>query len=302
MSNLGEGMPVFKKSENSNEEMNSSTIDLHFLRHSIKSKDKYEDDRMVPLTEAGAQLAKDNAYQDVNLAQAVAFGSDRIRAQQTAGLAMAGVHDEIVGNETPEELKEKLKNGNTFGKIAVDDRLDFKDDESTPLGKKFTEALGQGKYLKFTIEDSDRLAKELGDTSGAHYSRKAADVAQVVEKYLKVAPRWNKLVNEKKIDGTNEQKYQQTLERYLGTHQGMQESFLAKLIEKTEGLAKRDAFVQVLGDKGFDYMEGFETKIVTKSTGESTLFVSYESKDKSFVFKREIPVSMVQEIIAEGLK
>ncbi len=152
---------------------------------------------------------------------------------------------------------------------------------------------GRGEYLKAIIEDSDRVALATGDTSGAAYSNKAAQIAQIIEKYIKIAPRWNKLVQEK----TN--KYTENLERYLGTHQGMQESFLAKIIEKTKGLEERNKFLASVGDTGFDYIEGFETDISTKQNGEIVIKIKY-SKDKdgkSFSFDQEVPIAIIQEII-----
>ena len=278
-----------------NEKPPETKIDLHFFRHSIKSNEKiseHDHDRL--LSKEGRELAVERAYQDANLEQSVAFGSKRFRAQETAGFVMAGSNEEITGTETMDELKEKLDQDLKVGsKIGIDDRLNFLDDSTSPLGKKLDEAIARGEYLKALVEESDRIAKETGDSSGANYSRKAADIARVIEKYIKISPRWNKLVEEKP------ETYKPTLERYLGTHQGMQESFLAKIIEKTDGIEARDAFVKMLGNNGFDFIEGFETEIVADSTGKTAIKISYRKEDKNFSFEREVPQSFVKEIIKE---
>lgn len=277
------------------ESLKETKIDLHFFRHSIKSSDKVSvHDHDTLLSKEGRELAKERAYSDVNLDQSVAFGSKRVRAQETAGFVMAGIDDNITGTETMAELKEKLDKDLKIGsKIGIDNRLNFLDDESTPLGKKLHEAIGRGEYLKFIVEESDRIAKETSDTSGANYSRKAADIARIIEKYIKISPRWNKLFEEKSDT------YKPTLERYLGTHQGMQESFLAKVIEKIEGIEARDTFIKTVGGQGFDFIEGFETEIITKPNKEVTIKLTYKKEDQNFSFEREIPQYLIQSIVGE---
>lgn len=278
-----------------NEKLPETKIDLHFFRHSIKSSDKVSaHDYNILLSAEGRQLAKERAYDDVNMNQSIAIGSKRIRAQETAAFVMAGSSDDITGTESISELKEKLDKDLKIGsKIGIDDRLNFRDDETTPLGKKLHEAIGRGEYVKFIVEESDRIAKETKDTSGANYSHKAADIARIIEKYIKISPRWNKLVAEKS------ETYNPTLERYLGTHQGMQESFLAKMIEKTDGVQARDEFVKITGNQGFDFIEGFETELLTGVTGEMKIKISYHKEGQPFLFTREISPSLVEEIISE---
>jgi hypothetical protein len=43
----------------------------------------------------------------------------------------------------------------------------------------------------------------------------------------------------------------------LGSHGGVTESFLLKVIEKIKGVAERDRFVSIIGNQ-FDFLEGFE--------------------------------------------
>ena len=283
------------KALENNEAKKETKIDLHFFRHSIKSSDQVSaSDSGVLLSDAGRVLSKEKAFTDVNHNQAMVFGTSRLRTQETGALVMAGESPDITGDETLDELKEKINKDLKIGsRIAVDNRLNFMDDESTPLGKKLHEAIARKEYLKFIVEESDKVAKETGDTSGANYSRKAADIARVIQKYITISPRWSGIVNDKS------EKYTPVLERYLGTHQGMQESFIAKLLEKTDGVAARDAFVASLGNVGFDYIEGFEVKISTNPNGEISVDASYKSKDPKISFNKRIPKALIAEIVAE---
>ena len=288
-----EGKPAVE-----NNEKISSKIELHFFRHSIKGPVPPDgQEPQTRLTDKGRILAVERSYQDVNHTQALAFGSPRDRTQETVGFVMAGSRDDITGQETLEELKEKINKDLKIGsKIGIDTRLNFTDDPTSPVGKMLEPAINEGTYLKALIETSDDLARETGDMTGATYSEKAAQIAKIIEKYLAVAPRWNKLVEEKS------NQYTPNLERYFSTHQAMQESFLAKVIEKTKGLASRNDFISIVGNQGFDFIEGFEADLVTKQNGEIALHVRY-SKDKDgkhFKFDQDVPLKIIQEIIKEG--
>src|SRR5258708_1764632 len=134
------------------------------------------------------------ANPEVNIDQAVAFGSPRIRSQQTAGYEMAGTLDEITGNESYEELKTKLKTGLEYGsKLGTDVRLDFPEKSGSPYAKEIKQAFADGYLLKYLVNDSDRRAVELGDDVSYTYSREAAGLAKILEKYLKIAPQWEQL-------------------------------------------------------------------------------------------------------------
>ena len=89
-------------------------------------------------------------------------------------------------------------------------------------GKKALEAAKNGKYLKFLVEDSDRLAKEENDDKSSTYSNQAQAIASIVEKYYNIAPRFNELAQDK------DKKYEDTMKRFLGSHQGVFGKFFGK--------------------------------------------------------------------------
>ncbi len=279
----------------------SSRIELHFFRHSIKESDVVsETDHGVRTSREGKRLLKQDTFSNVNLDQAVAFGSPRDRAQEAAGFMMAGHRDDITEDDTLESLKEKLDAELKYGsKIGVDHRLDFHESRTgSPVARMLYAAMDRGEYAKAIIEDSDKMAEEIGDASGANYSFKAAGIASVIEKYMKVAPRWDQLVAEKSGQ------YTDTLERYFGTHQGMSESFLAKVIEKTQGLESRARFIEAFSKQGFDFNKGFGMEILTGPHGEQALKINMiiEGKDDvpGHVLDQEVSAATIREIIQEG--
>jgi len=87
----------------------TSKIDLRFFRHGEKEPSvSGKPDEEIQLTEKGRGQAIKKT-EDEDISQSLAFGSSRKRAQQTAGLVMAGKLDEITGNESLDELKQKIK-------------------------------------------------------------------------------------------------------------------------------------------------------------------------------------------------
>jgi len=266
------------------------------MRHDEKEKDKTKSDEEVRLTPAGKMRAKEKAEED-NIDQSMAFGSPRKRTQETAGLVMSGKLEEITGTETLEELKEKLDKDlplKSGSKIMVDDRLNFEADLTSVYAKKALDSAKNGKYLKFLVEDSDRLAKEENDDKSSTYSKQAQAIASVVEKYYSIAPRFNELVQDE------DKNYKDIMKRFFGSHQGVLESFLAKVIEKTMGIKERDNFVKALNDQGFDYAEGFEIDIKNKELGEPTVHLSYKKEKEGetiFEFDEDLPKEMIDSLV-----
>lgn len=287
-------MSFEKLQENESAERTSSEIDLRFFRHDQKENDKTKSDDEVFLTREGRLHAKEQA-RDNELDQSVAFGSPKVRTRQTAGYIMAGASENITGEESFAELKEKIDGDLRVGsKIIVDPRLDFSIGQSEQYGKAAMNAFKEGRYLKFIVEESDHLAEETEESGASTYKRQAQAIASIIQKYLNVAPRWNDIVTK------GEKTYRPELKRFFGTHQGVQEAFLAKVIEKTKGIEERDRFVKVLRDQGFDFSEGMEIKIKTGEDHIQKIHITYrresENPEESFVFDEDIQPDLIAEI------
>lgn len=274
----------------------TSKIDLRFFRHTDKESSKEKTDEEIELTERGRSQAVEKSMDD-DISQSVAFGSSRKRTQQTAGFVMGGLLEEIIGDETLEELKEKLDNELKVGsKIGMDKRLDFDIDFSSDFGKKALEAVKNGQWLKFLVEESDKIAEESQGSGIETYSVYASHVAEIVKKYLVVAKRWDKLAQDESKN------YEDTLKRFFGTHQGIAESFLAKVIETTRGKDERDLFVSALNNQGFDFVDGFEVEIDTIDGKEQKIHILFrKEKDGKVLYEYDeiLPSEVIDKLILE---
>jgi hypothetical protein len=273
----------------------SSKINLRFFRHDEKESDPQKTDHDIELTPKGRMHAKEQAT-ETKLAQSVAFGSPRRRTQETAGFIMAGQSEDITGEESFNELKEKVDKDLGYGtKIAIDPKLNFDMEADNEYVKEATSAFKKGELMKFIVEKSDELAKESGDDKSSTYSRMAASIASIIKKYIGVAPRWNELANDET------KKYDPTMNRFFSTHQGMQESFLAKVIELSKGVEERDRFIQAIKNKGFDYAEGFQAEIITKDASEPMIHISFKkeggSQEETFKFDEIVSMETLERIV-----
>lgn len=285
-----------EKIKSPEEKKYSSKIKLHFFRHGEREP-ATGGDAESELTSEGKEQALQKSKGETNIEQSLAFGSLRKRAQQTAGLVMAGRNETITGHESFDELKNKLESELKIGKkIAIEERLDYQEDVSTDYYKFIKEHIENGDILKFLVEESDELAKKFNDEKTITYSRSARQIAEIIKKYLTIAPRWEELVSDKSKN------YSDALERFMGTHQTIPESFLAKIIEKTSGVEERSKFIEILGNKGFDYVEGFDLEILNTKTGPQIhiIYKNERNKEKPFIFNQNISADLIDEIIKEG--
>lgn len=258
-------------------------VKLHFFRHA-KQRGLTADEKLAGLTDKdrplevedskGMMYAKSLASTDTNTDQTVAYGSPRIRSQQTAMLKAYGAENDFEGATTYEEMKDYVNEGRAVGsKIGQDDRLNF-NEGGAEFNKAMNDAYEAGEYLPWIINESDQVAKDNNDKEASSYTRQAGNIAQIIKKWMQASGNWNKIFSESKND-TNEQKYDDnTLERFFGSHQGVCESFLLRYVEKTEGVEIRNELLNSIGG-GFNFVQGFDLDIVDDANGNKITTLTF---------------------------
>lgn len=268
---------------------------LELMRHSKKEADPSKTDEEILLTDEGRALATERGRElQPQPEVSMAYGSPKKRTQETAARAMlvGSIDDPDAGLEAIEEMvRDHLKYGE---KIREDKRLSF--DLSGPMGQEMLTAFKAGEYLPYLIQKSDQRAIETKDTVSTTYLRQAENVAELVKRYAQVGNNFQKLT-----ERTDKyEQYGNRLERYMGTHQGVAECFVAKVLEKTQGNAERDAFIESIGT-GFGETRGIHIEIV--NTGdEQKIMMTYPVKNKEGIEERqsaEFSAKLLDEIIEE---
>lgn len=241
-------------------------IRLEFFRHDEKSvpttSGERPNDRTVRLTDAGRRNATAVGKRKQPRAEvAVAYGSERERSSETALRQMLANEDVVTPEMSLEAMRtvidQQLKVGR---KDAVSKNLDFTFEGNQTYRDTYMERYLKSKdALVFAWKESDQLARRLKDETSSTYSRFAGNVAELVDKYVRILPRWQEIAAEhpEKYAASNFE-----LQRFFGSHQGVIEPLVMKVIEKTQGAPAVEAFINTLPDKnGFGSSQGFSVDI-----------------------------------------
>ena len=276
----------------SRESLPKASIHLEFFRHDDKAKAaEGQPDTTVRLTEKGRKHASEvGKEKNPNPEVAVAFGSSRERSVETAMRQMLADQPEIGEDTTLEDIKELVAGSVKVGrKDMVDERLNFVW-EGQFKDAAMDHYVNKKDYLLFAVEESDDLVRKLKDHSSTSYSRQAAGIAEIVRRYLEILPNFQRLV----ADNPDKYlKFQNELQRFLGSHATVTESFLMKVIEKTKGRDDVMKFIESLPDKnGFGFSEGFSLDLVGDETG-TDIVLKY--KDQQW----ELTPELIDEIIKD---
>ncbi len=269
-------------SENKAEKTPATKVVIELFRHSLKENDSNRPNSELLLTPEGRELARSHGenlrpYSD----RAVAGASPMDRAAETAMLTMLADEVEIETADSLATMEEKVSEYLPVGKkLYRDERLGF------ALGKGGTgeegmKAFKEGRYLNWLVKDSDHQAIAEKDLVTTTYLRQAGNIAELFERYQAVGDNFHRLAGDK----DKREQYGEKLERYLVSHQGVAESFVAKVIEIQEGLAARDQFASSLGN-GWAETKGIHIEIINDEHGQRS-FISYDDADGK---KKEILV------------
>lgn len=277
-------------------ESTESKIVLYFFRHGKKEAQKEgQKEEDILLTEKGRKQAVEKGQQLTPHPEvSVAFGSERVRSQETAvRIMLSGL--ENINSDTPlEEIQSMIDKELKYGKkVGEDTRLGFIEEEGSEILATSDAWHEKQKRLRYLVDLSDSLVVKNKDLKSTCYTRHAANIALLVKKYIIVGNNFSRLTQE------NPSKYQtfnNTLERYLGTHNGIGESFILKIVEKQQGAAAREELLQAIGEGGFGDTEGFALEIVNQGEIQQ-LVVKLHTKNKDWsIF---IDPRVLDEIIEE---
>ncbi len=278
--------------ERGHEQERETKVILVFMRHGKKEASNDKSNAELLLTEEGRQQAHDKGEKiNPQIDVSVGVGSPRKRTKETALLVMLANEEKIDPKKTSlEKIEEAIaRELRVGGKVYEDQRLDF--NLNGPIGEEMGEAFKRGEYIQYLIQESDRRAIELGDKISSTYTRQAGNIAEVIDRYVAVGDNFHRLASQ--TDKYEE--FGNQLERYLATHLGVVESFVAKVLEKTEGEEKRDEFIRSVGS-GFKETQGMRVEIINKGT-EQEIIITYPLGDKEEKIK--VSKELLDEIIKE---
>ncbi|PJA47726.1 hypothetical protein CO172_00510 [Candidatus Uhrbacteria bacterium CG_4_9_14_3_um_filter_36_7] len=188
------------------------------------------------------------------------------------------------------ELAKEFFPGRTQKEI-ITEKLSFYWDKDSVLGRELYEHDASKDALIYLWKSSDRRVRELLDQKTTSYSRAAGNIAELVQKYVRIFPHWEKIV---KKDPEKYKKFKNEFQRFFGSHQTFIECFLLKVIEKVEGSLAVEDFINRFPDKnGFGFSEGFTVQIKDTEGEKPDLCIHFHEQEWN------IPISILDEIIKE---
>jgi hypothetical protein len=272
-----------KRGEFHEQEPVPSSIRIEFFRHDDKEKPlpdaPKKPDELVRISEAGRQHATDaGKTKSPNPEVGVVYGSGRERTTETALRQMLANEEEITPDMTLEDMKAKIGEEVKVGRKDISSSLlNFNFDGSKGFhDAAFDHFLKSKDLLRWYVTESDNVVRAEKDSTSTSYSRLAGNVAELVDKYMKIYPRWKQITES---DPDKYASYHNELQRFMGTHQSVSEAFLMKVLEKTKGAEAVTSFIDSLKDKnGFGSSEGFTVQIL-ESEGEQQLIVKFRDEE-----------------------
>ncbi|MBU1036806.1 hypothetical protein KKF32_02070 [Patescibacteria group bacterium] len=274
-----------KESKEAKERLETKVV-LNFLRHEDKEKPiEGQSSDEVELTEAGRQAAIDKGREEGKEGHpevGFAVASPKPRAQHTALLRLMSASKEELTDEMDfEEAKALVNKELGFGtKVTHLPELDFH--FVNEFKKRFLKAYAEeGRGLEFLLHESDELGIELGDKESWSYSKMAANIASLIAREMMVGNSFNRIASK---EPNKYKKYDNHIERYLGTHQTVTECFYMKVLEKLHGREKAEEFIEIFRDKegkanGFDFQGGFKVEIVNGPQGQEVILEGVQGFD-----------------------
>jgi hypothetical protein len=280
-------METFTKTEESTvspekKEKIESSVKLFLFRHGKK-------DGAVLSTEGKKEARERGVELDSNKNMAVAGGSPLPRTLETSLRTM--MPDDFEDLASFSDIESKMNEEMKFGKkYYQDDRLGFNIDG--PIADDVMKFFNEGKYMEWLINKSDQLAIDKNDPVSTTYLRQAGNIAEILKKHMKMGDNFNKLATEKEEYQADDKN---TLERYLGTHQGVVESFVLDILRRQEGEAVAQEMAVSMGN-GWNELEGVSIEIKNKGK-EKSVIMSYPSPEG--LKNIEIDPKVIDEIISE---
>lgn len=278
-----------------------ATIRLEIFRHDDKGSNTNADpddsvDRVIPLSAGGRSHSRlvgqeKNPQPEVGLV----YGSSRDRTIESAERQLFSQEEAISDDLSLAEMNALIEGSLAKGKkYRSSPLLDFDFSGSEKFREIKDEHFRDKKdLLVWYLEDSDALVEAERDLISTSYSRLAANVAELVTKYVSAYSRWQKIVEsnpDKYVKFNNE------LQRFMGTHQGVGEAFLMKAIEKTQGKEAVYSFIDSLASKnGFAFGEGYSVVIGEEKleNGENSKSVIINQADRRLVLTEEVLADII---------
>lgn len=274
---------------------------LHIIRHGKKDGGNDvtpEVDMAMKLKPEGRMQAHEKGVA-FETSGGIASGSTRARARETA-MHMANANNpEVSGEETYDELVEKL-GGEFMAGPYTNTGLDMPFSKDHEFFSVINEKANEGKLLTWYGEVDDENVKNGADRSTSVYGIQAREVASIVARFARIAM---KMVDQAVYAKEKGKEIETEREQVMGTHGGVNESFLAEVIRRTlpNGEEERWKFLNTIPN-GVSETQGSDIDILAvEGIAEPSILVKFTvgSPENQYHFEHTVPLSLVDDIVRD---
>jgi broad specificity phosphatase PhoE len=267
-------------------------LHMHIFRHGKKDGGHDvtpEVDMAMALKPEGRIQAHEKGV-ELKTAGGAISGSSRARTRETAMHVAHANNPEVTGEESYDELVEKL--GITPWVNKAFDMPFSKDDPNFPI---INQKSDEGIFFKWAAEEADRALKD-GDASKTIYGIQARKVAAVVDRFATIASKMADRAERAKERGEDAETER---EQVMGTHAGVNESFVAEVLRRMHGDEERQKMLNILPN-GVSETQGSDIDIVATSGEEPRVHILFVGgKDQKYSFNEDVPLSVIKDIVRD---
>jgi hypothetical protein len=264
---------------------------LRIIRHGEKAGGNWnpdDEDYLIPLTEEGRENAHKRHIAGAPK-QALAFGSGRVRANETAARALVGENPEIENTPEYTELEKEINKDVPLGsKIRNDERLDMAFVKQDEVHERLEERGNEVGYLKAL--DEDYVSAE--NSRETVYGKQVENLSDILLEHVQKATNWKRLVEKKPGE------YENTLVRYLGTHGGVLDAFVAEVLASLHGKDARADFIERFPNC-IPYAASCDIEIVPSDNDVAIrliMRIEGEKESEDFELNEIVPLSLIQKM------
>lgn len=270
-------------------------VRLHIIRHGKKAGGNDvppEVDLAMKLRPEGRLQAREKGM-DLQTKGGVTSGSTRARSRETAMHMAHANSPEVTGDETYDELVAKI-GSEPWTNRGLD--MPFsKDDPEFPM---INQKANEGTLFKWFAEVDDEIAARKGDRSTSFYGTQVRSIGSIIDRFTRVAM---KMADRAERAQEKDERVETEREQVMGTHGGVNESFLAELVRRSEGEEERKRFLETIPN-GVGETQGSDIEIVA-TAGETDPLIRVRftvgKEGNQYHYDRFVTLQTVQNIIKD---
>ena len=216
-----------------------------------------------------------------------------MRTRQTAAAIRAAGQPNITGQERSlKELETALgETDDLSARVWINKGLAMPFTKGETHGvDRILEAYNRNEYMRESLKLHQEGVEASKPRGSSIHAKQVYGIAKIITRYARITP---KLVENPTVP--------HAIERFLGTHGGVQESFWIELVRKLRGETEVERLIAMIPN-GVGYNEGMDVDIVARSRDEEPrlrILFTVGKGESQYKFDEVVPVAVIDKVLEE---